>query len=81
MRPTFEYCALSFWDQWHRYEARLYAAMSASPTEQDIRAALSYFQVARNFAGIAEDGIADHIRDCASSASEMIRHCRRHTRK
>lgn len=64
MPPSFEYCALHFWDQWHGYEARLYAAISARPTALDVRAALNYFQVARTFAGIAAEGAADHIRDC-----------------
>jgi hypothetical protein len=47
--PTFEFCAFSFLNQWQEDERGLYNAFTTVPTEQHIRKALTYFQVARNF--------------------------------
>jgi hypothetical protein len=62
--PSFEYCAFNFWNQWQGYELPLYCAISATPTEQDVRKALNYFQVARTFKGLGKDGNAVYILDC-----------------
>ena len=50
--PSFEFCAFRFLAQWLESERGLHAAISSVPTEGDIRKALSYFQVARNFKGL-----------------------------
>ena len=48
--PGFEFCAFRFLIQWQEDEQKLHAAISSStPAATDIRGALSYFQVARNF--------------------------------
>ena len=52
--PSFEFCAFRFLAQWEENEYALYNAIRSTPTEKDIRKALSYFQVARNFEGLKE---------------------------
>jgi hypothetical protein len=52
--PSFEFCAFRFLAQWEESEYALYNAIRSTPTEKDIRKALSYFQVARNFEGLKE---------------------------
>ena len=65
MLPRFEFCAFRFWNQWHDEEASIYEAISTAPTDQDVRNALNYFQVARTFKGIGKDpNIATFIRSC-----------------
>ena len=65
MLPRFEFCAFRFWNQWHDEESSIYKAISITPTEQDVRNALNYFQVARTFKGIGKDpNIAIFIRRC-----------------
>ena len=51
--PTFEYCAVSYLEQWVRHESRHHKALQ-SPDATSVRAALAYFKVSRGFAGIAE---------------------------
>ena len=50
-----EYCALRFLLQWLRSEEALYQAIAFSPSDQDIRNALAYFQVSRNFKGLSSE--------------------------
>lgn len=59
--PTFEFCAFRFLTQWQEDEHTLYSAFTATPTPKDIRKALTYFQVARNFPGLKEPAKADFI--------------------
>lgn len=47
-----EYCASRFLTQWMRHEETLYKCFSSDPTIEDIREALSYFKVSRNFKGL-----------------------------
>jgi hypothetical protein len=48
--PGFEFCVLRFLEQWHENEQELHKAIASSaPSTKDIRKALTYFQVARNF--------------------------------
>lgn len=49
------FCALRFLIQWLRREHALFRAISSNPTDQDIREALTYFQVARTFEGLSKD--------------------------
>jgi hypothetical protein len=53
---TYEYYAFRFLSQWHENEFALYMAISAKPEEAQVRKALSYFQVSRNFKGIDKPG-------------------------
>ena len=65
MPPSFEFCAFRFWNQWHDEEALHYKAISSTPADEDVRAALNYFQVARTFKGIGKDAnVAAYIRGC-----------------
>ncbi|PKO37723.1 MAG: hypothetical protein CVU33_11640 [Betaproteobacteria bacterium HGW-Betaproteobacteria-6] len=50
-----EYCALRFLLQWLRSEEALYQAISSAPSDKDIRSALAYFQVSRNFKGLSKE--------------------------
>lgn len=50
----YEYYAFRFLSQWYEDERALHKAISAKPTDADVRKALSYFQVSRNFHGIKE---------------------------
>jgi hypothetical protein len=59
--PSFEFCAFRFLSQWEESEYALYNAIRSTPTEKDIRKALSYFQVARNFEGLKEAANAAFI--------------------
>jgi hypothetical protein len=52
----YEYYAFRFLTQWYEDELALYTAISAKPADADVRKALSYFQVSRNFRGIEEPG-------------------------
>jgi hypothetical protein len=53
---AYEYYAFQFLSQWQEDEFALYMAISAKPEEVQVRKALSYFQVSRNFKGIDEPG-------------------------
>jgi hypothetical protein len=50
-----EFCALRFLLQWLGSEQSLYRAIASSPTDEDIRKALAYFQVSRNFKGLSKE--------------------------
>jgi len=52
--PGFEFCAFRFLEQWQDEEYALFNAISSTPTDKDIRKALSYFQVSRTFEGLKE---------------------------
>jgi len=52
--PPYEYCALRFVIQWERHERALHEDISRKLSAEAIRTALSYFQVARGFAGLDE---------------------------
>jgi hypothetical protein len=54
--PSLEFCAFTFFTQWQQYERELYDAIRASPSDNDIRAALSYFGVSRTFTGLNTPG-------------------------
>ena len=60
-RPRFEFCAFRFLSQWQEDESALHSVISATPTKDSIRKALSYFQVARNFKGLKNDENASFI--------------------
>jgi len=52
----YEYYAFQFLTPWYESELALHMAISTKPEEADVREALSYFQVSRNFHGIHEPG-------------------------
>jgi hypothetical protein len=56
-RPSFGFCALQYLLTWLRDEKHLHELMRGQGDKLDagIEAALPYFQVARNFAGISKD--------------------------
>ena len=70
--PTFEYCAFRFLTQWQEEEAELYHAISATPTADAIRRALSYFQVSRTFKDINADGNAQFVAEALISVREDV---------
>lgn len=74
----YEYYAFRFLTQWYEDELALHTAISAKPAEADVRKALSYFQVSRNFHGINKPGNLAFItqalqrvrEDCSLSSPE-----------
>ncbi|NMG05092.1 hypothetical protein [Azoarcus taiwanensis] len=50
-----EYCAARFLRQWEQREEALHASISGAAPSDSIVEALRYFQVARNFRGLAEN--------------------------
>ncbi len=59
----FEFCALRYLLQWQRKEAALHARVKHEALElTDVRKALKYFQVARNFKGFKQDERAETVR-------------------
>lgn len=46
---------------WQGKEKKLHECMSGNPTPENLRAALRYFQVARNFKGLKQDSNANRI--------------------
>jgi len=59
--PSFEFCAFRFLTQWQEDECALHNVIAVVPTIKAIRDALSYFQVARNFAGLKQPENAEFI--------------------
>jgi hypothetical protein len=59
----FEYCALHFLLRWEQRERALHEQIAGYPSLQHVRAALSYFQVARTFAGLESDEAAQAVLD------------------
>src|SRR5713226_8680421 len=71
--PGFEFCAFQFLAQWQEDECALYNAISSAPTEKDIRNALSYFQVARNFSGLEKsENIAFIVRSLIEVSNDHM---------
>lgn len=52
MDAPIEFCALKYLYQWQSTERDLYRQIKNDPTQEDLRKALSYFRVARNFPGL-----------------------------
>ena len=84
MKPSsvkfpFEYCALRYYLQWQQRESDLHSRIKVvAPELPDIRKALRYFQVARNFKGLKQDSQAQlvsvallRIRECAKLSPEQ----------
>lgn len=61
--PPFEYCALRFLLQWQQRESALHHQIAGSPSLQQVRSALQYFQVARTFKGLRSDKAAQAVAD------------------
>jgi hypothetical protein len=60
MNIPYEYCAYRFLELWERGEKQLHEFMSETPSAGQVRLALKYFRVARNFKGLS-DGTAEEI--------------------
>jgi len=67
MEIPFEFCALRAFLQWERKEKGFHTRMKRNTSLEDIRAALKYFQVARNFRGLQQDSSAQWILDSLAS--------------
>jgi hypothetical protein len=64
LKFPFEFCALKYLLQWQRKEEFLHLQMrSTNPELSNLRKALRYFQVARNFKGLKDDSRAEVVRD------------------
>lgn len=63
LEQPLEYCALRFLIQWKQREKLLYEYISNNPTLEQLRSALSYFQVARSFKGLGRDDVAQEVLD------------------
>ena len=61
MNIPYEYCAYRYLELWERAEKPLYRAMSGVHSAVQIRDALKYYKVARNFKGLKEDNVAANI--------------------
>src|SRR3989344_6114630 len=61
MEMPFEFCALRFLLQWERSEKSLHRGMKGAPTIENLRRALRFFQIARNFPGLKNDNNAQFI--------------------
>ena len=79
VKSPFEYCALRYYLQWQQRESDLHSRIKVvAPELPDIRKALRYFQVARNFKGLKQDSQAQlvsvallRIRECAKLSPEQ----------
>ena len=72
MNTPFEFCALRFLLQWERSEKNLHRKMKETPRIEDIRRSLRYFQVARNFSGLKDDGRAQMVSQALESIDLKI---------
>lgn len=73
INPTsipFEFCAIRFLIMWESQEKRLNAVMSKNADIKDLRAALAYFKVARNFKGLGLDETAKKILNLVQNARQ-----------
>ena len=61
MNVPYEYCVYRYLELWERAEKPLYRAMSGVHSAAQIRDALKYYKVARNFRGLKEEGVAENI--------------------
>lgn len=66
----FEFCALRFLLQWERSERFIYEQISKNPTQDQIRSALRYFQVARTFKGLKSAEAAQYVVDALDEVSK-----------
>jgi len=60
MNIPYEYCAYRFLELWERFEKPLHIALSGKPSAVQIRGALKYYRVARNFKGLSNE-VAEQI--------------------
>jgi len=60
MNIPYEFCAYRFLELWERAEKPLHIAMSGTPSASQIRGALKYYRIARNFKGLS-DIVAEQI--------------------
>ena len=86
MEFPFEFCALRFLLQWERSEKGFHRQMKGPPDIVQLRKALRYFQVARNFKGLKNDSKAISIVEALTSVDsredystedkvEQLAHC------
>lgn len=61
MNLPYEYCAYRYLELWERIEKSLYRAISGAHSASQIRDALNYYKIARNFKGLKEDEVAENI--------------------
>ena len=61
MNLPYEYCAYRYLELWERTEKPLYSALSGAHSTRQIRSALNYYKIARNFRGLKEDVVAESI--------------------
>lgn len=61
MNPPYEYCAYRYLELWERFEKSLYIAISGTHSASQIRDALKYYKIARNFKGLKEDEVAANV--------------------
>jgi hypothetical protein len=61
MNIPYEYCAYRYLELWERAEKPLYRAISGVHSAAQIKDALKYYKVARNFKGLKEDSVAENI--------------------
>jgi hypothetical protein len=73
METAFQWYALKFLIQWKQKEETLHHAMTKTPPIlADVRKALTYFGVARNFTGLNKDGNAKYILDSLPDISGNV---------
>jgi hypothetical protein len=58
MNLPYEYCAYRYLELWERFEKSLYRAISGTHSASQIRDALKYYKIARNFKGLKDDVVA-----------------------
>jgi hypothetical protein len=61
MNLPYEYCAYRYLELWVRIEKSLYSAISGTHSASQIRDALNYYKIARNFKGLKEGEVAENI--------------------
>ncbi len=67
----FEFCALRFLLQWEKSEKSLHEQVAGTPSLDQIRSALRYFQVARTFKGLKSNEAAQAVADALIAVSEQ----------
>lgn len=72
---TIEFAAMRFLVQWYHKEKLLHAGIrQPTPAEDDIHAALRFFQIARNFRGVRERRQLRKIRDALCRHRTSVAH-------
>ncbi len=61
MNLPYEYCAYRYLELWERFEKSLYRAISGTHSASQIRDALKYYKIARNFKGLKDDVVATNV--------------------